>query len=228
MVEAEEMPLARVLGDEAAALVVDMLRALGVEFRLAARVVDIAGDPHRPPVVRLDTHDVAADAVLVAVGASPNTEWLAGNGLDTSDGVACDRHCAVLGAPDVVACGDVAGWFNPLLGRRMRVEHWTNAVEQGVFAARRLLGRHDEDGFAALPYFWSDQADLRLQVLGATDGHDETTVVSKEDRSLLVEYRTDGALVAVAGVNAGRAVMTRRPEILDGLRSLRRTTGGSA
>ena len=227
VVEAEDMPLGRVLGYEPAALVVEMLRDLGVEFRLSAPVVDIVADEQLRPTVRLATEDVAADAVLVAVGASPNTEWLAGNGLDLVNGVACDRHCGVLGASDVVACGDVASWFNPLLVRRMRVEHWNNAIEQGVFAARRLLGCHDEGGFGGLPYFWSDQADLKLQVLGAIDCHDEATVVTKDDRSLLVEYRAGGALVAVTGVNAGRAVMKRRREILDGLRSWRLSRGDS-
>jgi NADPH-dependent 2,4-dienoyl-CoA reductase/sulfur reductase-like enzyme len=157
--------------------------------------------------------DIDADVVLVAVGAAPETGWLAGNGLDLTDGVRCDDHCAVIGAAGVVACGDVASWFNPLLRRQMRVEHWTNAIEQGSYAARRLLGAHPPAGFASLPYFWSDQGDLKLQMLGSSEGHDEVVVLESGAASLLAEYRSEGRLLAVSGINAGPAVMTRRAEI---------------
>jgi hypothetical protein len=96
----------------------------------------------------------------------------------------------------------------------MRVEHWTNAIEQGSYAARRLVGTHPADGFASLPYFWSDQGDLKLQMLGSSEGHDEVRVLESGAASLVAEYRSAGRLLAVAGVNAGPAVMTRRPDIV--------------
>jgi NADPH-dependent 2,4-dienoyl-CoA reductase/sulfur reductase-like enzyme len=215
VVEAARGPLLAVLGAEPAAALQRMLEARGVAFRLGQTVTGIAGQADRTSSVRLASgEDIAADIVLVAVGAAPETGWLGGNGLDLTDGVRCDEHCAVIGTADVVACGDVASWFNPLLRRQMRVEHWTNAIEQGGYAARRLLGAHPAGGFASLPYFWSDQGDLKLQMLGSSDGHDEVRVLESGTASLVAEYRSTGRLLAVAGVNAGPAVMARRPDIV--------------
>jgi NADPH-dependent 2,4-dienoyl-CoA reductase/sulfur reductase-like enzyme len=215
VLEAARRPLLAVLGAEPAAALQRMLEARGITFRLGVTVTGIVGQADRTSSVRLASgEDVAADVVLVAVGAAPETGWLAGNGLDLTDGVRCDDHCAVIGAPGVVACGDVASWFNPLLRRQMRVEHWTNAIEQGSYAARRLLGRHPAEGFASLPYFWSDQGDLKLQMLGSSEGHDEVLVLESGAASLVAEYRSEGRLLAVAGINAGPAVMTRRPDIV--------------
>jgi NADPH-dependent 2,4-dienoyl-CoA reductase/sulfur reductase-like enzyme len=119
-----------------------------------------------------------------------------------------------VGADGVVASGDVASWFNPLLDRQKRVEHWTNAIEQGEYAARTLLGVGPQTGFKSLPYFWSDQGDLKLQMLGSSVGHDELVVVDSSDASLLAEYRAQGRVLAVLGINAGAAVMSRRAEII--------------
>ena len=149
-------------------------------------------------MVRLASgEDILADAVLVAVGAAPETGWLQGNGLDLTDGVLCDEHCAVIGAHSVVACGDVARWFNPLLGQRMRVEHWANAIEQGRHAARRMLGLHASTGFSSVPYFWSDQADLKLQMVGSSAGHDEVVIRERGAKRLVVEYHSQQGLLAV-------------------------------
>jgi NADPH-dependent 2,4-dienoyl-CoA reductase/sulfur reductase-like enzyme len=215
VVEAAPLPMLAVLGAEPAAAQLRMLEARGVGFRLGVTVTGIVSRAGRMPSVRLASgEDVAADVILVAVGATPETGWLEGNGLDLADGVRCDDHCSVIGAEGVVACGDVASWFNPLLRRQMRVEHWTNAIEQGEYAARRLLGAHPPTGFATLPYFWSDQGDLKLQMLGSSEGHDEVMVLESGAASLVAEYRSHGRLLAVAGINAGPAVMGRRPEIM--------------
>jgi NADPH-dependent 2,4-dienoyl-CoA reductase/sulfur reductase-like enzyme len=215
IVEAAPLPMLAVLGAEPAAAQLRMLEARGAGFRLGATVTDIVSRVGRMPAVRLASgEDIAADVVLVAVGATPETGWLEGNGLDLADGVRCDDHCSVVGAEGVVACGDVASWFTPLLRRQMRVEHWTNAIEQGEYAARRLLGAHPPAGFASLPYFWSDQGDLKLQMLGSSEGHDEVVVLESSAASLVAEYRSEGRLLAVAGINAGPAVMARRPEIV--------------
>jgi 3-phenylpropionate/trans-cinnamate dioxygenase ferredoxin reductase component len=215
VVEAARLPMLAVLGAEPAAAQLRMLEARGVEFRLGVTVADIVRSDGRMSSVRLISGaDIIADVVLVAVGATPETGWLEGNGLDLANGVRCDDHCSVIGAEGVVACGDVASWFNPLLRRQMRVEHWTNAIEQGGYAARRLLGAHPPTGFASLPYFWSDQGDLKLQMLGSSEGHDEVVVLESTAGSLVAEYRAEGRLLAVAGINAGAAVMSRRPEIM--------------
>jgi NADPH-dependent 2,4-dienoyl-CoA reductase/sulfur reductase-like enzyme len=215
VVEAARLPMLGVLGAEPARDHLRLLTARGVEFRLGATVANMVSSADRRSLVGLTSgEELAADVVLVAVGASPRTDWLTGNGLDLTDGVRCDEHCAVVGAEDVVACGDVASWFNPLLGRQMRVEHWGNAIEQGEYAARRLMGTQPPTGFASLPYFWSDQADLKLQMLGSSQGHDDAVTIDSTADSLVAEYRAAGRLLAVVGINAGAAVMARRPEII--------------
>ena len=108
--------------------------------------------------VRLaDGAAVESDLVVVGVGVAPNTRWLESSGLDLRDGVLCDETCAT-NAPGVYAAGDVARWRNPVFNQAMRVEHWTNAVEQGRAAALNLLaGSGATQPFASVPYFWSDQ-----------------------------------------------------------------------
>ena len=91
--------------------------------------------------------------------------WLEGSGLALDDGVVCDARCFA-SAPGVVAAGDVARWHNPLFGVDMRVEHWTNAAEQGMAAARALLTGAGAEPFAPVPYFWSDQYDAKIQFVG--------------------------------------------------------------
>jgi NADPH-dependent 2,4-dienoyl-CoA reductase/sulfur reductase-like enzyme len=215
VVEYEKLPMARQLGAEPATLLVDLLARRGVQFRLGSAITAIA-DRGRfgSTLVLPDGPPVEVDVVLVAVGAVAQTEWLHGNGLDLTDGVLCDEHGAVLGAPDVVACGDVASWRNPLLGRRARFEHWNSAIEQGIHAARRLLGTAPDGGLRSLPYFWSDQGDLKVQMLGSAAGHDEVAVVERNEDSFLAEYRRAGEPVAVAGVNVGRRVMAYRSRLI--------------
>ena len=215
VVESAPLPMLTVLGAEPAAIHMRMLEGRGVQFRLHATVTAIDDHGGRSTIVRLASgEDIIADAVLIAVGAAPETDWLAGNGLNLSDGVLCDEHCAVVGADGVVACGDVARWFNPLLARQMRIEHWSNAIEQGRYAARQLLGLNSSTGYASLPYFWSDQADLKLQMVGSSEGHDETVITQETADRLKVEYRSQGRLLGLLGINEGPAVMSRKAEIV--------------
>jgi NADPH-dependent 2,4-dienoyl-CoA reductase/sulfur reductase-like enzyme len=112
----------------------------------------------------------------------------------------------VEGTDGVVAAGDIANWLNPLYRRRMRVEHWTNAIQQASFAAGALLGVASEDGFSSAPYFWSDQFDQKLQSYGTALGHDQTVVLEDSDERMIVAYGRDGVLVGIAGLNTGPAI----------------------
>jgi NADPH-dependent 2,4-dienoyl-CoA reductase/sulfur reductase-like enzyme len=161
-----------------------------------------------------DGRQLPADLVLVSIGSQPSVDWLTTSGLDAAAGVQCDHTCAVEGLRDVVAAGDVASWHNPLYDRRMRVEHWTNAIEQGTYAARRLLGVHDPAGFVSAPYFWSDQYGMRLQSIGSTQGFDEAEVLAHDGDKLVVAYGREGRLVCVAGLHAGTAVMGFRAMVV--------------
>ncbi|WP_327223607.1 FAD-dependent oxidoreductase [Streptomyces platensis] len=157
-----------------------------------------------------------ADLVLLAIGSRPAVEWLADPALDTTDGLRCDAYCAA--APGIYAAGDVARWDHPVHGRPLRFEHRMNATEQGMAAARNLLAELAEAAtvpaapgagddaptqerrpFAPVPYFWSDQYDLKLQAYGLTAGADqvEATVLDRAERRLLALYGRDGRAVGV-------------------------------
>ena len=144
-----------------------------------------------------------------AVGVVPATAWLESSGLTIDNGVVCDATC--LAAPDVVAAGDVARWPNELFdGQPMRVEHWTNATEQGVHAARRLLG--DTTPFAPVPFVWSDQYDRKIQVVGMISGDAELHVAhgTLEERQFVALFGVGGRLVGALGFNRPRFVMQYR------------------
>ncbi|MGW8398545.1 NAD(P)/FAD-dependent oxidoreductase [Streptomyces lydicus] len=153
-----------------------------------------------------------ADTVLVAIGSRPAVDWLTDPALDTTDGLRCDAYCAA--APGIYAAGDVARWDHPAHGRPLRFEHRMNATEQGMAAARNLLAELAADGtagtadgtpaqerrpFAPVPYFWSDQYDLKIQAYGLTAGADrvETLVRDRAGRRILALYGREGRAVGV-------------------------------
>jgi NADPH-dependent 2,4-dienoyl-CoA reductase/sulfur reductase-like enzyme len=218
VLEAAPRPLERVLGPRFADHVSRVHRDRGVDLRcgVAVETLDLDADGELEAVVVSDGCRIPASLVLFAAGSSPATEWLRDSGAVLDPGVRCDATCAVEGIPDAVAAGDVASWWNPLYGRRMRVEHWTNAIEQGTYAARRLLGQHDPEGFSSAPYFWSDQFGMRLQSIGSTSAHDEVVVLEEEGETMVVGYGQQGRLVAVAGMNAGPRVNRFRKSVLGG------------
>jgi NADPH-dependent 2,4-dienoyl-CoA reductase/sulfur reductase-like enzyme len=172
----------------------------GVDLRCGVGVAAIEGDG-RVERVRLTNGDVlSADVVVVGVGAAPETAWLEGSGLTLRDGVVCDEHCAALGASGVFAAGDVARWTNPLFAEEMRVEHWSNAVEQGTYVAERLAGTEAGAApFAPVPFFWSDQYDVKIQFAGRMRADDELHVVagSVAERKLTALYAREGRLTGV-------------------------------
>ncbi|MFC7534029.1 NAD(P)/FAD-dependent oxidoreductase [Actinoplanes sp. GCM10030250] len=189
LLEPAAVPLAHAVGTRIGSMLAAAHRENGVDLRTGVMVHDL-GDP-----VLAD-----ADEVLVAIGSRPNTEWLAGSGLTVDDGLVCNRYSEA--APGVYGAGDVARWHNPLFGVDMRVEHRTNAAEQGMAAARNLLNPHARKPFAPVPYFWSDQYDLRIQAFGHLRDHDLVEIVEGDlgSRRFLAAYRRDGRLVGALAV----------------------------
>ena len=210
MVEMAETPLERVLGAEMGRVCAEVHADHGVDLRLGVGVASITGTDRVEQVVLSDGTRLDADVVVVGVGVIPNTEWLEGSGLEIDNGVVCDETC--LAAPGVVAAGDVARWPNPLFGQSMRVEHWDNAIEQGMAAARRLLAGEAAEPFAPVPWFWSDQYDRKIQLAGRSGPDDEVFVVtgSLEERRFAAIYGRGGRIVAVLGFNRPRHVMQYR------------------
>ncbi|MFF0340903.1 NAD(P)/FAD-dependent oxidoreductase [Kribbella sp. NPDC004875] len=196
-------------------------RSAPLERPLGARIADLVATTHsdrgvrllmnsgvrrftsvRGRVTGLELHDgtaVGADVVVVAVGAEPATEWLAGSGVRIGDGVECDAQCRA--APGIYAAGDVASWYNPLFDRRMRVEHRLNATEQGAAVAANLLGANRP--FASVPYFWSNQYDARLQAYGIFPAGAAVTIVygDLDDLTFAATYSENGTVVGVLGWN---------------------------
>ena len=213
VVEGASAPLVRGLGVEMGAAIADIHRARGVEIRcdvmvegLTERGVQLAGE-------HLD-----ADLVIVGIGVAAATDWLDGSGLELRDGVVCDA--ALQAAPNVFAAGDVARWPNQLFGEEMRIEHWTNAAEQGAWAASNLLAASIGDEvlpYAPVPFFWSDQYDQRLQFLGLSAPDDEVVVAagSVAEGKLLALYGRSGRLHGAFGLNAPRWVMPMRNLLLE-------------
>ncbi|MDE0653905.1 MAG: FAD/NAD(P)-binding oxidoreductase [bacterium] len=216
MVEMAETPLERVLGSQIGQVCAEVHADHGVDLRLGVGVDSITGTDRVEQVVLSDGTRLDADVVVVGVGVIPNTEWLEGSGLQIDNGVACDETC--LAAPGVVAAGDVARWPNRLFGQSMRVEHWDNAIEQGMAAAKRLLAGEGAEPFAPVPWFWSDQYDRKIQLAGRSGPDDEVVVVtgSLEERRFAAVYGRAGRIVAVLGFNRPRHVMQYRRLIARG------------
>ena len=219
VVDVLAQPVIRGVGAVVGEVVAAMHRDHGVDLRLGTGVEAVEGDDDG--VVRgvrlADGTLLDAGVVVVGVGAVPVTGWLEGSGLTIADGVVCDETC--LAAPGVVAAGDVARWPNPLFdGESMRLEHWSNATEQGVAAALRLLaGDLPGDAFAPVPYVWSDQFGSRIQVVGRVDPHDDMRVVhgTLEERRFVALFGRSGRLVGALGFDRPRQVMQYRGLILD-------------
>ncbi len=173
-------------------------------------------DPGRVGGVVLDDGTVLpADVVVESVGSHPNVEWLAGNGLDLTDGLLCDNHLRVEGQPDLVAVGDIARFPNPNFGVvARRVEHWSIPSETARRAAQTLAARLcdspvDDSVFAPVPTFWSDQFGLRLQSFGAPGLAERVEVVdgslSNLDCGLAASYHLGTRLIGVLLVNVPAA-----------------------
>jgi 3-phenylpropionate/trans-cinnamate dioxygenase ferredoxin reductase component len=209
VLEALPQPMVRGLGLELGAVLAAVHREHGVDLRTGVEVAAIEGEGSVRGVRLGDGSFIAADVVLVAVGVVPATSWLESSGLTIDNGVVCDATCSA--APDVVAAGDVARWPNELFdGQEMRVEHWTNATEQGVHAARRLLG--DTAPFAPVPFVWSDQYDRKIQVVGMISGDAELHIAhgTLDERQFVALFGVGGRLVGALGFNRPRFVMQYR------------------
>ncbi len=218
LLEALPVPLAPVLGEEMGRVCADLHRRHGVDLRTG---VGVAGfDTDRAGRVRAvamaDGAEVDADLVVVGVGVVPNTGWLEGSGLTIDDGVVCDETC--LAAPGVVAAGDVARWPNRRYGEVMRVEHWDNAVEQGAYAGRRLLAEaagEAVDPYTPLPWFWSDQHGVKIQLAGRCRPDDRIAVVdgAVEDDRFVALYGRGDRVVAALGFSRPAQVVRWRARL---------------
>jgi 3-phenylpropionate/trans-cinnamate dioxygenase ferredoxin reductase subunit len=218
MVEALATPMARVLNPRIGAVCAAAHRDEGVDVRLGVGVEAIEGSDRVERIRLSDGAVVPADLVVVGIGAVPETGWLASSGLALDDGVLCDASCATA-APGVVAAGDVARWRHPLYDTPIRLEHWTNAVEQSEAAAKRLLaGPEGAEPFAPVPFVWSDQYGLKIQAAGRIQPDDEMHVAhgSLEERRFVALFGREGRLTGALALNRVRQLMGYRRMLRSG------------
>jgi 3-phenylpropionate/trans-cinnamate dioxygenase ferredoxin reductase component len=205
VLEHAELPLLGVLGPQLARVFADLHIEHGVELRCGVSVAAIrpaTGDPSTAASVLLaDGTELAADLVVVGVGVTPNVELARSCGLDIDNGILVDSH---LRTPDhdILAAGDVANAYHPLLGRRLRVEHWANALHQPTVAAKTMLGQ--TAAYDRLPYFFTDQYELGMEYTGYADPHVEHEIVIRGDvatREFIAYWLYDRRVVAGMNVN---------------------------
>ncbi len=202
MVEPSRLPLEGALGPELGAIYRDLHAAHGVEMHFGARVESVQGTRSAEAVRLSDGTSIAADAVVVGVGAGPRTELAAAAGLDVGNGVVVDEHLAS-SVPGIYAAGDVANAFYVRYGTHIRLEHWSAALNQGPAAARAMLG--GSDPYTKTPYFFSDQYDLGMEYRGYAPTFDR--VVFRGDPSA-------GAFIAF-WIAADRVVAAMNANIWD-------------
>ncbi len=218
VVEPQPVPLMRGLGKEMGEVSAQLHRDHGVDLRCGLLVESVEGDGRVERARLSDGSVLDVDAVVVGIGAAPETGWLESSGLTIDDGVVCDAFCRA-SAAGVWAAGDVARFHNPVFDEVMRIEHWSNAVDQGVLAAANILA--GEDGvqpYEHVPWFWSDQYDARIQFAGRMSADDEMQVVwgSVEERRFVAIYGRAGRIVGVLTFGRPRAVIQYKKLIAAG------------
>lgn len=199
VIEALPRLLSRGVPAEVAAVLAARHAAEGVRLVLEARVTGIT----REGVVLGDGELVQADLILVGIGAAPDTALAEAAGLAVENGIAVDDRLAT-SDPSIFAAGDCAAFLHPGYGRRIRLESWRNAQEQGTLAARNMLGANET--VSAVPWFWSDQYDLTLQIAGLAEGAAATVRRPVGEGFVLFHLAPDGRLLAASGIGPGNAV----------------------
>ena len=217
LVEPQPAPLASVLGEQVGQLVARLHRAEGVDVRTGTGVAGVRGDNGHVSAVELSDGTVLdADLVVIGIGSRPATDWLAGSGVDLAEsdrGVLCDEVGRTT-APHVWALGDIASWRDTT-GHQVRVEHWSNVAEQARVMVPSMLGVEPPE-VVVVPYFWSDQYDVKIQCLGEPEADDIVHLVSDDGRKFLAYYERDGILAGVVGGGMPGKVMKARSKIAAG------------
>ncbi len=199
IVEPMEVPLLRVLGPELGGFYRDVHASEGVELLLGSGVEAIEGDGRAERVRTSDGRTIDCAAVVVGIGVAPRSE-LAQGVLRVDNGILVDEHLQA-SVDGIFAAGDVANAIHPVFGRRVRVEHWANALEQGPAAARSMLGR--DVSYAKVPYFFSDQYEVGMEYAGLHDPGSDELVLRGDmaSREFIAFWVRGDTLVAGMNVN---------------------------
>ena len=219
LVEPQPTPLATVLGEQIGELVARLHRAEGVDVRLGVGVAEVRGTDdggHVSGVALTDGTELPADLVVVGIGSGPVTGWLAGSGValaEADGGVICDE-VGRTSVPHVWSLGDVASWRDAA-GHHARREHWSNVADQARVLVPAMLGQ-EVPSVVSVPYFWSDQYDVKIQCLGEPAATDVVHLVEDDGRKFLAYYERDGVVAGVVGGGMPGKVMKCRAKIASG------------
>ena len=210
-VDRNEVPLRRILGEEVGRVIEEIHRDHGTSMIFEDTVAAFEGAGRVERVTTGRGRRIECDFVVVGLGIEPVTDLLAGTGVEIDNGVVVDEYCRT-GVEGIYAAGDVANHFHPVFGRRIRVEHWQNALKQGPAAARNMLEKGEP--YDEVPWFWSDQYEHNLQYAGFHTEWDDLIVRgSLEERNFVAFYRKDGRVLAAVAVNRGKDLRRSIPLI---------------
>jgi 3-phenylpropionate/trans-cinnamate dioxygenase ferredoxin reductase subunit len=199
LIEPAPTPLHRVLGERIGRVFADLHTERGVKLRLGSGVRELRGTDTVEEIELDDGSREPADVVVVGVGVTPRADLAAAAGLAVDNGIVVDQ-CLESSIAGIYAAGDVANAWHPRYGRHVRVEHWANALNQGLTAGRNAVGPHES--YDRLPYFFSDQYDLGMEYVGLAQAGDELTVRGDLDaRRFIAFWHRDGNVTAAMQVN---------------------------
>lgn len=215
-IEPSKTPLYRVFGETVGRRIAELHRVHGVRTVFEDTVESFDGDQRVAAVVTKNGRRFGCDFVVAGIGVEPAVGFLDGSGIHTDNGIVVDEYCRT-NLEGIYAAGDVANHYHPVFKRRIRVEHWQNAMRQGAAAARNMLGEpviYDD-----IPWFWSDQYDWNLQYAGFHRSWDQLVVRGQPDgNSFLACYLNDSRIDAAIAVNRGldlrrviRLIKARQP-----------------
>lgn len=205
VLEMESRILKRVTTAEMSSYYHQLHTGRGVNIHVDTAVSGFSGNTKVEQVLCGDAGSFPADLVIVGIGIVPNVELAEGAGLACDNGIIVDAHCRTAD-PDVYAAGDCTNHPNPLLNRRLRLESVPNAMEQARVCAANMLG--DDKVYASIPWFWSDQYELKLQMVGfSADGDEQVIRGNVADNQFAVFYLKDHKVVAADAVNSPKEFM---------------------
>ena len=208
VLEIQPQPMAHILGEEMGAIYANLHTSRGIDLRLQEGISGIRGSSRAEQVITDQGNAIDCDFVVIGVGIAPDTALAESAGLEVDRGILVDEHCQT-SHPDIYAAGDVANWFHPGLGHRLRVEHWDNALNQGAAAAKSMLGAAEP--YSPTLYFWSDQYDLNIQYLGHATEWDEIAIRGNPgEEKFTAFYLKDGSVHGALVVNNFRDIRPTR------------------
>lgn len=214
LVGPQAAPLASHFGPQVGGYLAELHTRQGVQLRLGVAVDALVGEQGRVRGVRLAGGEVLpADVVVVAIGSRPAIDWLADSGLRLADGIECDSRCRA--AEGIYAVGDVARWYHEDLGATLRLENRSNAVEQGAAVAGNILGK--DRPYTPVPFFWTDQFDVKIQVHGCLTADAQVALVegSPAQGQFVALYGSRGKVTGVLGWNMVKQTRAHRRHVVE-------------